>query len=1206
MSEASSRIRLYTSIQGFWKRPPNTESVLGLRLSCGPSINTLRLYEDDGLCHDCRVPAGTECYFCWDERRTGDPGQTQDQVDQKIESSAKYKDQHSRNRVERVQGARKQGQEGLDSAVKVESAAGAFKEEFDEGHFYDLESWLSIHCSGQSLPTLKSKLLAVQAKNQTVVRDQKGELGVNTSLLPPKAKYKWKSGTKESFKKVTVADLDDAEEADDFLAASIARSSLQLNDVAGANDTHDEDDAGDEDDEYSIDDVDNDDNMTVAQFAESFGYVGGGDGLARSRRGRSRSRGSRGRVPRISPNSSRASSKSTVLIDDSQPAPPTRMNTPPRGRNAPVPPSSQSSVSKQSKPRASSAPPTIILNETQEYEEGPSDGTPYKGRKRAINTFPEGKQVFEEYKADFNPLNMYNHKFKLRDVTQAVDRLRKIGNKVACMDGDEAADLAGKLVVLADWLRPMYDLMDMIRIRPWELVSRIKPDQVSLFASLPYPLQHQLLSSIALSILGKLPNSTTKADDVHAALEFISGHKYSLKSSDDRVHLGLLAQATHDKVQASFEKAQNHVVVVLLEALLKLQKVEFVKIWRKLRSEGLAPTLGNLDAGKDAWSSALAWTDISVCSCMAFVLESQEVGFKKSRLFFEAMTHMKNMKQGTSIRLKTFRGAKKSGGDGDIGRFAWEALDKITQHADGPTSDAVQAATANWTTIKEKNILPLGDDTSVSATKECFIAAYNNDLESVPLLLAQNIAQAGTGTEVSDLIEAEVGLQLGMARHWELLEDEVDEDFVNTTKALLAGDIALTEFNNKFVTSVAILQQYDDVTLELNPRRAASVAISELRERLTLAGAAFNLHVKIHLDPVENLEAWAELWKQHLKIQNTRPNAEFVLESERLQSLLTTLRGSSLANLIQSFINVNMDVICDPSTVLVSKAQNLKSQLPELVSATIDRAGVLSRISRFYSDKSIGRTLGPCELTALKAEASILKGFEHHPSVKTKLESLDSMWKNAYTNWVATARFDDFAGIHTFFEATYNALLEGNISGHEWLETVTDDTEIDQNLKRYQECLLRALPVKVAASSMAAHVFDEETAADLDQILTTATDIVGKARTIELVIGSVAMANTILAKPRAKTFSATLAQCQQFVKNACKVKDSQLPKYVQTLLQAETAAKASSASAGAGSSAAAAAASASSASSGSGSKKTEATGAEAKSSGQAWKKIKLS
>ena len=81
----------------------------------------------------------------------------------------------------------------------MEAKAGAFKEEFDEGHFYDLESWLSIHCSGQFLPTLKSKLLAVQAKNQTVVRDQKGELGVNTSLLPPQAKYKWKSGTKESF-----------------------------------------------------------------------------------------------------------------------------------------------------------------------------------------------------------------------------------------------------------------------------------------------------------------------------------------------------------------------------------------------------------------------------------------------------------------------------------------------------------------------------------------------------------------------------------------------------------------------------------------------------------------------------------------------------------------------------------------------------------------------------------------------------------------------------------------------------------------------------------------------------------------------------------------------------------------------------------------------------------------------------------------------
>ena len=57
-------------------------------------------------------------------------------------------------------------------------------------------------------------------------------------------------------------------------------------------------------------------------------------------------------------------------------------------------------------------------------------------------------------------------------------------------------------------------------------------------------------------------------------------------------------------------KTQSHLVVVVLEATMKLSKVDFIRIMRMLRSEGLAPTLE--ESSTAVWAEPLPDTSSAV------------------------------------------------------------------------------------------------------------------------------------------------------------------------------------------------------------------------------------------------------------------------------------------------------------------------------------------------------------------------------------------------------------------------------------------------------------------------------------------------------------------------------------------------------------------------------------------------------------------
>jgi hypothetical protein len=439
---------------------------------------------------------------------------------------------------------------------------------------------------------------------------------------------------------------------------------------------------------------------------------------------------------------------------------------------------------------------------------------------------------------------------------------------------------------------------------------------------------------------------------------------------------------------------------------------------------------------------------------------------------------------------------------------------------------------------------------SAEEVKANFIKAYDADLESCGVQLACCIAQ--NGTLVHELVEAEAALNLSACRYWDVLKTECSEQFLTQFKAQLAGDTN-SEFVPKLRFFLEVLKVYDEITLELEPSRQGSIAISELRERLDVAHMAMNLQLRIFTNPVDELQEWSSIWMEHLKVQNKRPNAEFVLNQDSIQQLLAATRDNTVSAPITAVFERLFDLGNNPTSQLIGLAQKLRGSLPACLGQVLDRAVVLNRIKTVVGDsQSIGKVLGPCEITAIKAESAKLKGYESLPGVQESITSLHSIWKTSFDGWHATSNLKDFQQLHDDFQQVHAALVSGDISKQPWLEKPKPE-EMQAKIKRYQDCLLRALPIKVAASAMLQHMVDATTSEKLEAALKDAAAIVNQSGKVELVLASVVVATVLLEKPRPKDFKSQYSSAMHFSTTICKIKTDKLPDMVQTLMKAEAA-----------------------------------------------------
>ena len=74
--------------------------------------------------------------------------------------------------------------------------------------------------------------------------------------------------------------------------------------------------------------------------------------------------------------------------------------------------------------------------------------------------------------------------------------------------------------------------------------------------------------------------------------------------------------------------------------------------------------------------------------------------------------------------------------------------------------------------------------------------------------------------------------------------------------------------------------------------------------------------------------------------------------------------------------------------------------------------------------------------------------------MKSSLASLNSLWLDSYTGWLGAADLSDFSKLHSQFQGVYQAIKDDKLEDH--------------------KCLLRAIPIKVAANAMLQHPLAEE------------------------------------------------------------------------------------------------------------------------------------
>ena len=204
--------------------------------------------------------------------------------------------------------------------------------------------------------------------------------------------------------------------------------------------------------------------------------------------------------------------------------------------------------------------------------------------------------------------------------------------------------------------------------------------------------------------------------------------------------------------------------------------------------------------------------------------------------------------------------------------------------------------------------------------------------------------------------------------------------------------------------------------------------------------------------------------------------------------------------------------------------------------------------------KTVGKVLGPCEITAIKAESAQLRGFDSVPVVKSSLASLNSLWLDSYTGWLGTADLSDFSKLHSQFQEVYQAIKDDKLEDQKWLSAPKSD-EKQAEIRCYQECLLRAMPIKVAANAMLQQPLAEECTEKLEVCSKNAAEVVQEAPKVELALATIVLSGVLLEKPRPKDFQQQYAEALQFATSICKIKVDKMPATVGTMVKAEEAAK---------------------------------------------------
>ena len=1027
--------------------------------------------------------------------------------------------------------------------VKIMSKA--YKQRKDKGLFYSVDGFLEIHAADKKFPNLRAKVKYITEElRQKVVKDETGILGVEYSSLPSGALYAYERGAEMANQVVSLDDFDTMYEAGDF-ADQASKDRGIIAQVVGSP-------GGVQQSRTTL--------CAGSSSVASLSEVGSSMGDTRQLPGAS------AEVDPVPGEESLAEEGNQECDDDdeedsdeddgsgderegdtksvvsSAKTAKTKTAHSAQTLNPPAAPPNGKRIRMRKKGRGS-------LSEVKVVDT--AGDTKQKGRSRKDkHTIDTDRKLYEDTVTEMADETLSEYRFKSEDIKKLEGELERASKRCSCLDSPGALDLATKLLELKDNLRPRWSAIEKFRAKNREMITHsLTAKEHTAFTNFKEPLQIKMLTSVGTASVQSLLARTDRNFEVVAFCKFLRGDEDA--SHPYRVTLSILKKAAHERTQA-------HLLVIMLEKLFKLNKIDFVTVYEDLVSAQLAPALGDVFkmAAKHLWYDQ-AWIDLSAGVVYAhLVREEKEV--KKTRDLHHACRKLVLKAPLVSSRLKAFRGQKWrfADGNGDVGRFAWKLCESLTQSASAENITAYKKAFEKYQGLMKEALIPVGANPDIGHVFDMFMQAYDEDKLTTIIEVASEFG-LWLSTDDKDLFYAETVLCDATNAWWRLLDRICNDKLCDSFKEALLGDIApnTTDRIFLFLEIHTLFRKVDEAMACIRPCREAH---DELSRRLGLVTTALQVAESTEKnDVVKELDKWSEMWLEQMKLGKVGKEG-VMFKEHNIANLLKLLRSSSPEPLIHRFLVSQLSFEASTRSCKIhERVRALQYSLPEGRCQTlVQRALVADRAATLLEKIGTGSTKSRlCELASLRSEVQILKD-ETASWVLSAVEGIEKLWNEAFKEFIQTSQFADFPQTLKKYEDVQAAISDG--TWNEKFPWVADEEhpEQDSEIASLQFALSHAKQSVKLALALLPHVSggDKQKVQEIEAAANVVVKLDVDAR---ITMASVRMACEVLKKPRTTVGDAF----KTFVKETLSelgVKTKKLPAYVQELVNKATQEKAES------------------------------------------------
>ena len=603
------------------------------------------------------------------------------------------------------------------SEYQVKSKHSSFDQDYERGHFYEMPDYLEMlepekDHAGWSLREVYGYLKKAYP-HVKIVKDKYGCYGIREKMLPKGAKYEYKIGGGQENEFAEVHTWNDGHE-DNKLDAAEAFDELNAADAAAAADLAEEDlhegDLGTEDELFQDDD-EPDGAVTspvtpLPPRSAKEEEVKTPGALQQQRLRLMHNWAPMAKATVLSPRkpissaASEASSSAAVQVAQCRSSAASEAGTAGAGdasaaATAATAPADDKKSQSQIAARLRSTCPKKVMGAAQAL-------LAQSHTSQSMQAFWTEKRTSRDLKARVDAL---------KSASARVVRLAPSGDAdpFALASPDPTQVLALKLNAEADRLKDGGGFILAVKKDPLSLLSHAVSDKLwSIIKHLAPRLATTIFTAVATGAVSRLALAPCMSSEPqsHEIQAFIDQAKRIVNfgccwlDKDSELHLGMVPGASTN----GQNMIQERLVTDFANVMFKGSTRCFTITMRELQNAGLVPTHhSNFFVGPSSTDVTRRWSDQSyidwsALSLMARAIETVGGGIVAS--FASAIVALSEGKESISLGLKVFSGKKNAvNGDADVGRWAWQAIEKIIDL--GQDSDSlIQAAKIGWSEAK--------------------------------------------------------------------------------------------------------------------------------------------------------------------------------------------------------------------------------------------------------------------------------------------------------------------------------------------------------------------------------------------------------------------------------------------------------------------------------------------------------------------------